>query len=168
MNRSELNVVLANNGHAANVRGNSTSSGGSQIPVPRFGSCSSKLQERINSLRPASAQQHQTDTGSEKPPSVAAQRAAFERLDSRASQGNLARASVGRELGSSPQLHQVSDCRGSRHDLSGSPQEARWRCKFEEAEKRRKALLHKSEAGKFLRDSVLLFPLGGLTRLDFP
>lgn len=95
--------------------------------------------------------------------SVAAQRAAFERLDASAaappaSPVKLARASSGSgsagssQYGSSQNLEPASaaSCRTpSRLDRSNSFHEAgRWKGKFEEAEKKRKMLLQKSEAGE--------------------
>ncbi|XP_016842663.1 shootin-1 isoform X2 [Nasonia vitripennis] len=167
MNKTELNIMLSNGNSSAlhgvtlrstgtclhHVGPNQSSLHSSHIPLPKS-SPSKGLQERIAGL-----QQQQQQSGG-KSMSVAAQRAAFERLDASAaappaSPVKLARASSGSgsaassQYGSSQNLGPASPaaCRSPRLDRSNSFQEAgRWKGKFEEAEKKRKMLLQKSEA----------------------
>ena len=187
MNKSELNIMIANgggssssnNGHHGvtlrSVSGSPTHS--SHIPVAK---ATVKLQERIAGLRSVGGLQasvHSAGNGGApagKSMSVAAQRAAFERLDAASnnstqqqppptSPAKLARAHSsggGSHFGSSQSVCEVppSGCRSPRLNRSNSFQDAsKWKSKYEEAEKRRKMLLQKSEAGELLSSFIASF-----------
>ncbi|XP_058797986.1 shootin-1-like isoform X2 [Phymastichus coffea] len=169
MNKSELNIMLNGNGSANNnqqlypgVILRSTVAqqrDHSHIPVPRSGSAVNCIPSKFHpnvighaALRPSTSHQHQH----QHPPvgksmSVAAQRAAFEKLDAAAvasssSPVKLVRASS-TNSNSQTEIPSPVTCRSPRLDRSNSFQEAsRWKAKFEEAEKRRKMLLQKSES----------------------
>lgn len=175
MNRSELNVFL-NGNHHPGLRSTASTpppSSPSHIPVPR--SCSAKLQERIAGLRNGNNSPN-CSPGGVKSMSVAAQRAAFERLDAAAASSSPTASSPsptgikvpsGRHSAGNSQFY-VASYQDQNNPPSNAPpkspktlsrsnsfQEAsRWRAKYEDAEKRRKMLLQKSESGELYRDYV--------------
>ena len=194
MNRSELNITLSNGNHHTNHFANlrpvmstsmtsPTSMNQSQIPVARTIPVNSKLQDRIAGLRSvtggsnSSIASNNSEQQQRKSMSVAAQRAAFEKLDAAAatavssvsspsggSCNNGVRTLARTNSYQSPEINNscvnsigYNNCLREKSpsivlNRSNSFQDAaKWKSRFEEAEKKRKMLLQKSESGKIIQ-----------------
>lgn len=161
MNKAELNIVL----RAESPR-SSTTMNHSHIPVPKISS-TMKLHDRLPPRRES------MEKSSGKSLSVAAQRAAFEKLDANAASQkirnnlNISNVELRNPEGRSPPARKFEyspktnsplspKLNISRLNNSSSPNlnrsnsflENKWKNKFEDSEKRRKLLLQRSESGK--------------------
>ncbi|XP_012287816.1 shootin-1 isoform X2 [Orussus abietinus] len=139
MNKTELNIFLSNEPPRALASPNH-----SLIPVPKIG----------NPLRPAERcppKRRESLERTARTTSVAAQRATFERSESpiRWKSKNTATSSISETKNSNERLSAVANKRqemDQKFNRSNSFSENKWKSKFEESEKRRKALLQKGDS----------------------
>lgn len=145
MKRTEVSIILQNSSESETPVSprSSTNMNHSHIPVPKI-SVSSKSVDRLPPVGRESSEKNAARTLS-----VAAQRAAFEKLESQDIQPRIRsfnNSPFSDNQRNNPAKKLYSSLNFSRTDSFG---ENKWKTKFEDSEKLRKMAILRSETGKF-------------------